>query len=398
MKLAYMITGTTITVMYDGKTKVVNLTHANYMAVKESLMSGHHDDVPDLIDIVESIKSYTDGDICIDGGVLRYKGTIIQNSFATRIVDMKAKGYDVSSLIKFLDNLMENPSMQSVDELYEFLECSALPITDDGHFLAYKAVKNNGKGKFVDFHTKSIDNSVGAVCEMPRNQVDDRRDNTCSRGLHFCSLSYLSVFGTSDTSITVIVKINPRDVVSIPSDYNNAKGRACRYEVVDIHKEDNVTEAFDEPVVSEYSGDGTSETFDRHVIDEEYLAHIYFDDDDGTICMEDVLSKPSDVNYIFMWAATVEGDTFWRDVSVCGTLEEPARSILEKMFEVFYHGDIEKPEKPTVSLIEDFKTAKPEMSKPYSTAYNARRAAKSRGLVDFEITNDDTGHHFWITK
>ena len=30
----------------------------------------------------------------------------------------------------------------------------------------------------------------------------------------------------------MIVKINPRDVVSIPTDYNNAKGRACRYEVI----------------------------------------------------------------------------------------------------------------------------------------------------------------------
>jgi hypothetical protein len=30
----------------------------------------------------------------------------------------------------------------------------------------------------------------------------------------------------------VILKINPRDVVSIPTDYNNSKGRACRYEII----------------------------------------------------------------------------------------------------------------------------------------------------------------------
>jgi len=30
----------------------------------------------------------------------------------------------------------------------------------------------------------------------------------------------------------VIVKINPADVVAIPSDYKNTKGRCCRYEVV----------------------------------------------------------------------------------------------------------------------------------------------------------------------
>ena len=31
----------------------------------------------------------------------------------------------------------------------------------------------------------------------------------------------------------MIVKVNPKDVTSIPSDYNFAKGRCCRYEVVE---------------------------------------------------------------------------------------------------------------------------------------------------------------------
>jgi hypothetical protein len=30
----------------------------------------------------------------------------------------------------------------------------------------------------------------------------------------------------------MILKINPRDVVSIPNDYGYSKGRACRYEIV----------------------------------------------------------------------------------------------------------------------------------------------------------------------
>jgi hypothetical protein len=74
-----------------------------------------------------------------------------------------------------------------------------------------------------------MDNSVGRVVEMERNTVDDRAENTCSTGLHFCSQHYLSHFGGART---MILKINPRDVVSIPSDYNDSKGRACRYEVV----------------------------------------------------------------------------------------------------------------------------------------------------------------------
>lgn len=30
----------------------------------------------------------------------------------------------------------------------------------------------------------------------------------------------------------MVLKINPQDVVSIPTDYNNTKGRCCKYTVV----------------------------------------------------------------------------------------------------------------------------------------------------------------------
>ena len=127
---------------------------------------------------------------------------------------------------------MENPSLRAVEELYGFLEVCMLPITEDGHFLAYKKVRSD----FKDIYSGTMDNSVGQVLDMPRNSVDEDKDRTCSSGLHFCAKSYLSHFGSWNSSgnRVVVVKINPRDVVAIPSDYNNAKGRTCRYEVVDV--------------------------------------------------------------------------------------------------------------------------------------------------------------------
>ncbi len=65
----------------------------------------------------------------------------------------------------------------------------------------------------------------------PREECDDNPDQTCSRGLHFCAASYLSNYGSGGSRI-VVVKINPRDVVAFPRDYNLAKGRACAYQVV----------------------------------------------------------------------------------------------------------------------------------------------------------------------
>jgi hypothetical protein len=128
-------------------------------------------------------------------------------------------------MASFMENLMSNSSKRAVDELYGFLEKNNLPITPDGHFLAYKRVRDN----YFDVHSGTMDNSVGKIVEMERNEVDDNKDRTCSAGLHFCSHSYLGHFGGDRV---VIVKINPRDVVSIPSDYNDSKGRACRYEVI----------------------------------------------------------------------------------------------------------------------------------------------------------------------
>ncbi|KAI9549450.1 hypothetical protein GHT06_001850 [Daphnia sinensis] len=88
-------------------------------------------------------------------------------------------------------------------------------------FLGIQKVRDN----YMDCHTGTMDNSVGKIVEMDRNLVNDNKDQTCSAGLHFCSESYLNCFGGERI---VIVKINPADVVSIPSDYNDAKGRACK--------------------------------------------------------------------------------------------------------------------------------------------------------------------------
>ena len=86
---------------------------------------------------------------------------------------------------------------------------------------------------------------------MERNAVDDDKDRTCSAGLHFCSKDYLNHFGGERI---MILKINPRDVVSIPSDYNDSKGRACRYEVIG-ELGDNPEKAFTQPVQETATGE-----------------------------------------------------------------------------------------------------------------------------------------------
>lgn len=248
---ASIIGPTFVTVMMDGTTYTVNDDHTNYARIREALKVKDHELVERLVNVKQSVIAFGKGKVTVSGSSVYYNGSEIKGSVVNRILQMIAEGFDAQPMMNFLGNLMDNPSKRAVDELYGFLEATALPITEDGCFLAYKKVTND----YRDFYTGKMDNSLGKVLEMPRNQVDDERDRTCSYGLHFCSLGYLPHYHGGDGRV-MIVKINPADVVSIPSDYNNAKGRACRYEIVGEHAGDERErkEFFTAPVYSTGGG------------------------------------------------------------------------------------------------------------------------------------------------
>jgi hypothetical protein len=67
---------------------------------------------------------------------------------------------------------------------------------------------------------------------MERRKVCDDAGIGCSYGFHAGSLEYAQGFGGGEKKI-VIVKINPADVVSVPTDCECQKLRTCQYEVVD---------------------------------------------------------------------------------------------------------------------------------------------------------------------
>ena len=124
----------------------------------------------------------------------------------------------------FFKNVAENPNKGSQADLANFLLRNALPITDRGTFLAYRYVN----AEFYDCHTGTMDNMIGNSVEMAREACDSDREVTCSRGLHVCHYSYLANNGTTH----LVVEINPRDVVAVPTDYNGAKMRVCRFRVL----------------------------------------------------------------------------------------------------------------------------------------------------------------------
>ena len=223
-----------ISACINGAIYTIDSTHPNYQKALDAVKSQNWNAFLDAVDLSRKVRDFVlNTDVQIVDGIIVYKGEAVHNTLTKRVISFMQQDLPFKPLLTFLYNMMENPSYRAVNELYDFLEVGELPITEDGHFLAFKNVKSDYK----DIHSGTFDNSVGKVCEMPRYKVDEDKDRTCSSGLHFCSIAYLPNFSDSNGGHTMIVKINPKDVVSIPADYNNTKGRCSRYEVIGEYTE-----------------------------------------------------------------------------------------------------------------------------------------------------------------
>ena len=221
---AYIVAGDSLVVVIGGVNYTISKTSAMYQQVKDAVICAKWDEAANFLEQATSLK----GEIWwnADKEMVYYGQEPLHHSLADRIPRIMAEGFDTVPMVKFLKNLFQNPSDAAIQELYEFMERNSLPITEDGYLLAYKKVNED----YTDCHTSKISNAIGEKPSMDRNLCDPVRTNHCSTGYHFCGLSYLTCFGGERV---MVVKVNPKDVTSIPNDYNFAKGRCCTYEVVD---------------------------------------------------------------------------------------------------------------------------------------------------------------------
>ena len=218
-----------VSVFIEGKQYTVRATDANFLSAVEAVKANDKDLLLEILNPALKIqKLYAKYEqVEVKDGNVFVNGEAISSVVADRIINCLLNGLDCLHIFKFITKLEMNPSKRAVDELYTFLEHKVLPITDNGNFLAYKALRSN----YTDVHTGKFDNSVGSVLEMPRNKVDDNKEVGCSYGFHAGTLEYASDFRPQDGKL-VVVEINPADVVSIPTDCNCQKLRTCKYKVV----------------------------------------------------------------------------------------------------------------------------------------------------------------------
>jgi hypothetical protein len=226
----------TVTAIVSGQTYCFGKSHPNYNKLVKHLKNNNVEHFEAAYDIVSHVNAYCEGYVNCTDGSLTWDGIKMPSMFTNTIIDMVKQGFPFEPMLNFLDNLSQNPSDHAVVELFDFMENKNMPITYDGCFLAYKAVRED----YMDIYSGTFNNSIGSVCQVARSKVDSNRDNGCGHGLHVGAIDYAKSYGGIDLddedndggNRLMICKVNPRDVVSVPSDHKFQKLRCCRYEVV----------------------------------------------------------------------------------------------------------------------------------------------------------------------
>jgi hypothetical protein len=256
-----------ITVVLDGERHSINAGNGMFSKALEAYKVNDWDAFIGCVNPTIRLKSlYASYEgIEVKDGNLYVFDEPVHSTLATRVLSFLEAGLDCVHLFKFILKLNLNPSKRAVDELYTFLEHRALPITDNGNFLAYKAVRED----YTDKYTGKFLNTIDAVLEMPRNKVDDDKNVGCSYGFHAGTVEYAKDFMGREGHL-MIVEINPADVVSIPTDCQFQKLRTSKYKVV-----------------GEYEIDLTDPLYaSRFETDQDGDVDLWDDDSDDEVCCD----------------------------------------------------------------------------------------------------------------
>lgn len=228
--IPFTYSGNTLVAVLLGKTCYIESGTPRFVSVIEAIRDDKSEQ--EILDIIETsmkmsdyIETQNNPRITVVGDEVFMDGKVLHSAITDRIIEFKENCLPIEHLVKFLERIYANPSYNSREQLFKFLEHKDLVITEDGYFLAYKGIKSNYK----DVYTGTIDNSPGRTIKMDRHLIDDNPASHCSKGLHVGAISYATNWSQGRV---VIVKVDPMNVVSVPNDHNCQKCRVCEYTVI----------------------------------------------------------------------------------------------------------------------------------------------------------------------
>lgn len=229
--------GTAVTAIIDGQLFLAGPDHPNLHDILDSIADGEDLDA-DLFDVEQAVRSRFERlsrRVAVRDGKVFLDGDEVDNSLTRQVLRFMRAGLDFQPLVNFFEKVQANPNEHSREQLFDWLRDRDFTIAADGDIFAYKGVtggfrsSRSGPGIVNGVETNGhLDNSPGNIVEMSRSQVTHNPEVGCSSGLHVANWRYAD----SWSERTVLVKVDPADVVSVPTDSDWEKVRVCRYEVV----------------------------------------------------------------------------------------------------------------------------------------------------------------------
>lgn len=241
-QVAYTIgdSAITVTLIEQGKTCTLPRSAPNASPLIDALTrNADASEIEHLLSVNNVLLDYSGGKAeIVDGHKVLFDGKRLPQVLEQRILACYRDGVPFDNLLAFFRRLAHNPSNRATEGLYKFMETCKMPITPEGHLLGYKGVRkdyysatgntNVALETGVVDDTGRVRNAIGDVIAIPRSSVCDNPNNGCAAGLHVGSMDY--AVGWSER--TIIVSVDPADVVCIPVDSSFQKLRCCRYTVV----------------------------------------------------------------------------------------------------------------------------------------------------------------------
>jgi len=215
----------------DGQTYKIMSNATNFKTVKKMIQSTKYTEKELLaaISIKENINRSSN--FKIKNNDVFYENVKLPEYMSNRIIAFFENGLDLSYLENFWKRLQKNSIKNNVENLYKFLCAQGHAITQDGCFLAYKAVNDD----FKDKYTGKILNLPNTWVYMPPSEVNDDPTVGCSYGLHVGNWDYVQQYSQGHGKI-ILVRVAPEDVICIPEDYSFQKMRTCKYFVIEEYK------------------------------------------------------------------------------------------------------------------------------------------------------------------
>lgn len=244
----------TVVAFLCGEIRQAGSTHPNFERICTALLTDADEEATlelfnEEAEVARRFERLSDR-VTVANGAVYFDGDEVDEVISRQIIRFMEAGVDDwKPLVAFWEKLSANPSEHSREQLLAWLNTHDFSISNDGDIVGYKGLSHDRNsihsgGAIVDDVDVSgkVPNQDGSVIRMARSAVNANPSQGCSYGLHVGTYDYANSFG----QVVVEVRVNPINVVSVPTDCSAAKMRVCEYSVVR-----EVERAYDSPVVSD---------------------------------------------------------------------------------------------------------------------------------------------------